>query len=504
MMYSLNEGDFTDKEKIFRKYIIIIFALFAIIIIAYVLFKYPRPGVADQGDFNRVMFASGLQLTDEDKNNPNLKRYLDYIITDYKMPDKGVPRMFIGIIGTTVSVFITIGGIICRMFGRQLFSTEYLAGVYCLVYLFSITIILKYINIKGKAKWIIVCLLTLFIFFDGNYLVWFNSLYGEPAMITTFMLYVASWVYYIYQKEVINKREKIFSKVILIFVTSFMFIGSKLQVISALPIVSLMFAKLIWDNRNILTWVKKGILLILFIILVVYPIDISLIHKPLSEDTNYNSVFYGILKDSKNPKQDLIDLGLNPDMVVEAGKNSYFPAKDYVKYIPHTEITEKEFYSKMGNGKLIKFYITHPLRLIQGMEYTAAHAFDTSTYLGKYKESYSETPIRKFDRFTAWSSLRLKYIPRKLIFIVLIYTIILLSSVLIYIRNKYNSEIKAKVELFWTILFISILQFPMSYMGNGQADTSKQLYLFNFTFDIIIFISILWCLNKLTRKNLKL
>ncbi|MBL4934437.1 hypothetical protein JK636_01545 [Clostridium sp. YIM B02515] len=488
----------------FRKYIFIIFVLLAIIIISYVLFKYPRPGVADQGDFNRVMFASGLQLTDEDKNNPNLKRYLDYIITDYKMPDKGVPRMFVGIIGTTVSVFTTIGGIICRILGRQLFSTEYLAGVYCLVYLFSIIMILKYINIKGKVKCIIVCLLTLFIFFDGNYLVWFNSLYGEPAMITTFMLYLSSWMYYIYCKEVLKESEKIFSKIILIFIASLMFIGSKLQVISALPVVSLMFAKLIWDNRNMLTWMKKSILLILLIILVAYPIDISLIHKPLSEDTNYNSVFYGILKDSKNPRQDLIDLGLNTDMVVEAGKNSYSPTKDYVKYIPHTEITEKEFYSRMSNGKLIKFYITHPLRLIQGMEYTAAHSFDTSTYLGKYKRSYSEVPIRKFDRFTTWSSLRLKCTPKKLVFIVLIYIIILASSILIYLRNRLNTEVKAKIQLFWAIFFISILQFPMSYMGNGQADTSKQLYLFNFTFDIIIFASVLWCLNNLIKKKIKL
>ncbi len=503
-MYRLNKENSIDKEKVFRKYIIIVFILLAIVIIAYVLFKYPKPGVADQGDFNRVMFASGLQLTDKDKNNPDLKRYLDYIITDYSMSDKGIPRMLAGVIGTTISVFVTIGGIISRILGRQIFSTEYLAGVYCLVYLFSITVILKYINIKGKIKCIIVGLLTLFIFFDGNYLVWFNSLYGEPAMITTFMLYLSSWVYYIYHKEVLNEKEKVFSKIILIFIASFMFIGSKLQVISALPVISLMFIKLIWDNRNILTWRKKGILLILLIILVAYPIDISLIHKPLSEDTNYNSVFYGILKDSKNPRQDLIDLGLNPDMAVEAGKNAYFPTKDYVKYIPHTEITEKEFYSRMSNGKLIKFYITHPLRLIQGMEYTAAHAFDTSTYLGKYKRSYSEIPIRKFDRFTAWSSIRLKYMPKRLVFIASIYTAILVCSILVYLKNRLNTEVKAKMQLFWAVLFISILQFPMSYMGNGQADTSKQLYLFNFTFDIIIFVSVLWCLNNLIKKKIKL
>jgi hypothetical protein len=277
-----------------------------------------------------------------------------------------------------------------------------------------------------------------------------------------------------------------------------------MQTISALPIILVLQCKALFENRKLLKGYQAGVFILLLVLLIEYPLQISIINKPLNKDTQYNSVFYGILKESKNPRQDLIDLGLNPDMAVEAGKNSYFPTKDYVKYVPHTEITEKEFYSKMSNGKLIRYYVTHPLRLIQGMEYTAAHAFDTSTYLGKYKRSYSEAPIRKFDRFTAWSSFRLRYTPQKLVFIVLIYITILAFSIFIYFRNKLNTGVKAKVQLFWAIFFISILQFPMSYMGNGQADTSKQLYLFNFTFDIIIFASVLWCLNNLIKKKIKL
>ena len=62
-------------------------------------------------------------------------------------------------------------------------------------------------------------------------------------------------------------------------------------------------------------------------------------------------------------------------MAVEAGKHSYLPADQYVKYVPRTEITEKEFYSKMSNGKLAKFYLTHPKRLIEGMQYPPVKHF---------------------------------------------------------------------------------------------------------------------------------
>ena len=55
-------------------------------------------------------------------------------------------------------------------------------------------------------------------------------------------------------------------------------------------------------------------------------------------------------------------------------------------------------------------------------------------------------------------------------------------------------------------MLIGAIQFPMPFVGNGQADTSKQLFLFNFIFDgllIIIFSSILFKIVDLIRLKLK-
>ena len=217
----------------------------------------------------------------------------------------------------------------------------------------------------------------------------------------------------------------------------------------------------------------------------------------ISKDTQYNSVFYGILNGSENPRQDLIDMGLNPEMALEAGKHAYLNKEEYVKYVPRTEITEREFYSKMNNGKLVKFYITHPVRFIQGMEYTADHAFFTGTSLGKYKRGYSEKPISDFNRFTKWSSIRSELLHKIIYFIVLVYLMMMGISLLNYIKNKESKEIKAKIQLLWGVMLIGVFQFPMPFVGNGQADTSKQLYLFNFVFDIMLVVSVFWCFNKI-------
>ena len=82
-------------------------------------------------------------------------------------------------------------------------------------------------------------------------------------------------------------------------------------------------------------------------------------------------------------------------------------------------------------------------------------------------------------------------------------------SVTTYIRNKFNPDKRIKSLLLLTLIFISGLQFPMPFVGNGQADTGKQLYLFNFIFDIF-FILILLCIlfkaidyikNKIIKKQ---
>lgn len=479
------------------KYLLIAFFVLAIGIVAYVLFQYPQPGVADQGDFDRVMGVSGLELRDQDKSNPDFKRFYDYTVTDYKISKVGFFQYLIRLAATSMAYLITTISFICKLLGQNTFKTGYLAVAYAAIYILAMIIILKYINFKSKLTRACLALISLFVFFDGNYLLWFNSLYGEPMMISTLLLFIASWIYYIHGENSLKKEENRVKGIIFIFVAAFLFLGSKMQVITAVPIILFMIGKLLWDNRKLIkrgSFIKLGIF---YFLIVIYPLQINLLNGAISKDTQYNSVFYGVLKDSKTPEQDLVDLGLNPEMAVEAGKHAYLDSSEYVKYIPRTEITEKEFYSKIGNGKLAKFYLTHPLRLIQGMEYTAGKTFYTSTSLGKYERSYSEEPIRSFNRFTLWSSFREGRLPKRLIFIVFIYAAVILSSAYNYRKNSEDLALKAKLQLLWAIMLIGVLQFPMPFVGNGQADTAKQLYLFNFIFDIILVVSVCWGFNKL-------
>ena len=162
----------------------------------------------------------------------------------------------------------------------------------------------------------------IFVALDGNYLLWFNSLYGEPMMIITLSLFIGAILNYINHKYAKKSEDKITRNIVYVLGSAFLFLGSKMQVVTALPFVIILLGKILWDNKDILSKKALAILLVLFTIVIIYPIKLSMVNTEISKDTQYNSVFYGVLNGSETPEQDLIDMGLNPEMAVEAGKHS--------------------------------------------------------------------------------------------------------------------------------------------------------------------------------------
>ena len=175
----------------YTKYIIGTFIIISVLLIAYILFKYPQVGVADQGDFDRVMGLSGLSLLDSDKMNPDFKRFYDYIVTDYKI-NTNMFTLLITLFGSSMGYLITFISYICKVLGQEVFKTQYLAIAYAIIYISSIAIILKNLNIKSKLKLTIVALVSIFVFMDGNYILWFNSLWraNDVMYIITILRYI--------------------------------------------------------------------------------------------------------------------------------------------------------------------------------------------------------------------------------------------------------------------------------------------------------------------------
>lgn len=492
--FYFKDGCMTSKGFIARHWVLI-WGLIALSIIVYVLFAPPRPGVADQGDFDRVMFVAGLELMPEDLNNPDFKRFLAYPVEEYKISEFNLLRLLNMPGATSIAYLISFLSMVCKILGQDNFRTMYLAMAYAIMYFTALCVLLRYIGFKSTWQQVLFSLTACLVFFDGNYLVWFNSLYGEPMMIVSLALYASAWVYYIHHRYVLKSEGKLFSKTIFISGAAFLFLGSKLQAISALPVILVMMAWLIWDNRRRFKKDQLWLLGLLGLLLIIYPLGFAYANRGINKETQYNAVFYGILKNSDHPAKDLTELGLNPDMAYDAGKHAFLDKQAYVKYVPHSPVTDAEFYPSISNLKLVRFYLTNPERLIEGMHYTASQAFTTSTFLGKYPQEFSQIPVREFNRFTWWSGLRGHYLPKNLGFILSVSAVFLLGTLIIYFRQRSTQEVKARIKVLWGLILIGLIQFPMPYVGNGEADTAKQLYLFNFVFDIILVVALCWFMH---------
>ncbi len=517
----------------------------ATVIAIFVLFVPPRPGVADQGDFQRMMDIAGLQETERSLAEPE-SRFYQYVKAEYNMTAVN-PLRFLGLVPSSSMIYpVMLAKTICKVAGLNHFNTGILATVYTALYIAAIWMCLCWTGIKRDPVKLFAIAATLVVMMDGNYLVWFNSLYGEPMMIIGLLLFSAAALY------TIKMNAAGFKGFLPLMICSFLFLGSKPQCITALPLVIIILIRifsmgksadhktkvnclpfrnnkssgrsgnqslkqtpdpLTINTSNTLSAVKashwkrgfascflKAVLPVA--LLSAYTIGFYLLqNNTCGVDTKYNAVFYGILKNSENQQKDLETLGLSGDLAVEAGKHAYLPRNEYTRYAPWSEMTQTEFNEKISNFKLVRFYLLNPLRLIDGMKYTASQSFQTGTFLGKYEKADIAEYTYVFRRFTFWSDFRSTVFPKNLWFIVLVYLAVFLVSAIEYRRQDCISRLRT--ELLWMIMAIGIFQFPMPFVGNGEADTAKQLFLFNFTFDILVIVACTWAFSKIFFSNIE-
>lgn len=465
------------KKKLFSAYDIF-FIVCAAAIFFFAVMLPPVRSVADQGDFERVMRPCGLDF-------PTGHEYSFYAWAErfFRMEFTRadlllyVPRLLMLVPSTAFIYPVTAAKLLCAPFGA--FDTRALAAVMFVWYTTVCLLLLRRARLKTPAAKITFICIFLIIFYNGVTLTIFNSLYGQSVIAASFMTLILASVCLFEDTERADVKKLVFFTI-----ASCLLLGSKLQCVAFAPFL---IAAVIYAARRS-NRMKIGILcaaVILWHGAGGYIINGS----GLNRDTQYNSVFYGILKDSTDSESDLISLGLDPDMAADSGKHAYLDASEY-KYPPRTEATEKMFYSKMSSLKLVKFYITHPSRFISAMEKTANEAFSNKINLGTFEKKYGFEAGKHSYRLTLWDDMR-SHLPQTLWFIVSVWCVFL-AAVIIKRKSRYAPALLA-------LLIVGAAEFAMPYVGNGAADIPKQLFVFNTIFDFMVCAAVYGALISLER-----
>ncbi len=452
----------------------------AALILTFILMLEPIIGIADNGDFQRIMASTGLGYLGES----NRDKYFGFIERLYSVND--IPLTLKGFYISTEIFLVKFAIFLNRLVkDNGIFDIRFLSIIYSVIFLFSIYLILKYSRPKSILTGLFLAFLLIAFFTDVGYISYFNSLYGESVSFTFLLLTIGTALCLV-------RLEKPSVWVLAGFFTASLFlIGAKVQNVLIAAVIILFGIRLRQIRKDRL-WRNTLLICVLLLSLSSAVIYLS-VPKGIKDCNKYQTVFYGILKDSPNPSKDLQELGLDPKFSVLAGTNFFMKDLPYNLKDP---AMEKELYDKISRGKILAFYIRHPLRYAEKLEKTANSAFTVRQEgFGNYEKAENTRFGQMSNSFGVWSSVKNSIIPHSLLFVVIFYILYLGILAMLHIRAKGNS-CKAYIEVFMVIALIGLIQFLVPVLGDGEADLSKHLFLFNVSFDMMLISGMSWSAGK--------
>lgn len=449
-----------------------------LVILSCLLLIRPITGVADNGDFARIMNSTGLYyLSDEPAD-----RYFGFVNrlygTGYAIPFGG------GYLSTELPLVLLAIYMCKSVLGTDLFDIRFLAAIYILVLSAAIFFAVRCGRKYAGYLWLIPVLLIVIIFCDIGYISYFNSLYGEPVSLV-FLLLMAGMALML----AVGEKPAIWM-LILFCIGAFFFAGAKVQNSPAGLLASLLCLRLAWLRKDVV-WRRISIVAALSVAAVSLTCYAS-VSKEIKVCNKYQTVFYGILRGSPNPAGDLEELRLDPSFAVLAGTN-YFMEK-YPIDIKTPEFKES-LYNKVGYANVAAFYLKHPRRFYQKLELAAENGFKLKQGFGNY-EKYPGIQYKQTSNvFGFWSDFKMKTLPHTLPFICAFYAAVLLVLIYEYKKTERFKE-HFFIEFMGAIALIGMMQFVLPIIGDGDADLSKHLFLFNISFDLLFATGLIYLALK--------
>ncbi|NJD01943.1 MAG: hypothetical protein FIA99_04960 [Ruminiclostridium sp.] len=464
------------KLKLVRPEIISAFASFFILV--YVLMLRPVIGVADNGDFARIMGSTGLHYITSGFD----ERYFGYVNREYGV---GIPIPFGGGYFSTEIFIVALAVYLSQsVIPSGIFDIRYLSFVYLVVFLAALFLIV--LGIRKKWRWAgwLAAAVSVLVFSDMAYISYFNSFYGEAVTLVFLLLTAGAGIF------LASSGKPRLWVLILFFLGAAFFAGAKVQN-SPAGLLAVLLGFSLTRLRKDTLW-KRTVVISAACVIAVSVLSYITISRDIKICNKYQTVFYGILKNSPDPAGDLRELGLNPEYKVLAGTNYFM--KDYPVDIRTPEF-KKEIDSKINHLKIAGFYLKHPERLLNKLEVAAFNGFKLKQGFGNYEKYPGVAYKTTANILSFWSNFKLITLPHTLLFTTVFFAGFVCVLVVEYLRNK-DLQVRLFMRILAFITLTGILQFVLPVIGDGEADLSKHLFLFNVCFDLMFAAAIVYCICK--------
>lgn len=446
-----------------------IFTLVFALVVSFILFVPPQIGIANSGDFGRIMEIFDLFYV------PDYSSFKHFYDT-FTFGRPGMGSQYNGYVATS-SIFIFFALAINKIF--TLFSNENVFYIYSLSLLYTITYIVGfylliktiYTQIVNKYVAAAISFIALIILTDSLFIAYFNSFFQEAGFVVCCLLFIACFLNY----------KSFFLDITLLTLIIF----SKEQ---NLLYLLLLFPIFIKYGVNL----KRILLAGIFLLLPFYVyININTYNKSIN---TFDGLFSGLLHNDTQEAgtQVLNQLNLDPRYAIFTGKE-YWGVIGELRASQNQEnyLLWQQALADSTHEKILQGYMHNPQKmLINSMDYLTLVQKDGpfAPNLGNYKVDQDEK--FRVTSFHIFSNLL------KNIGFVMLSNLVLCSLLIMYYFKTYKKDMGAKDEIAYSLVtittlnIISLIAIPISIFGSGFEEEVKHLFNVYFTESIILILTI--------------
>lgn len=427
-------------------------------------------GLADNGDFDRIMtwFTSGPVGIEPNWPAPDTqdwhRRFFNYWLPYWKLDFPGRADM------KSSALLLWLPGVWANY---HLVSphTLYLSNLSLFPkFLLVLYLLLMFYWIDGSGlgePGKIVLYLTLgipllMVFVNTDYVAYFNSFYCETASFIFLFIFLASLIF-LKRK---NTLPGYFSSI-----TSLLLLSTAKASTFYWPFIAVPF---IFSLRGFTRKPLPYIALLIFIIAILCFLSVLVTLPPdyIRLNNYYNSLFYGVLTFSQDPTARLVELGL-PDSIKYVGHSAYTTAGKEALSL---------FENKMSPFNTLQVILREPAIVFRITKYLWDNMQVVSLeYLGKLPPDDPQLPGLKPSLLSLWSQLKINYFPRG-------YALglaLLLYAAVSYYAIVRTSGICRELGIIGLVTAMgSLVDMYVAILGDGKWEIVKHLFLSNVLFDV--------------------
>ncbi len=444
-------------------------ALMTAILLLSLLFLSPVIGMADNGDFYRIMVGNGLYKLDRYETG----QYFSYFSKEYGLYQ--YYNEFASGFQSAQSPLIALGIALDKLFTGQdgIFDIRFQAAILSLYCVAAVYLITKYATLRAKGVYAyLIALIAVLIFADVGYLAYFNSFYAEGLAFVSFLSAVACAL--LLSGGWGNKM-----LLFIIFVANSLILVCSKQQFAPLGVLLGLLCLLLntpekdFSLRKRLNWTRRGFAALLAAAgILVY----ILIPREFVEINAYHAMTRGVLMTSENPEKALEDFNINPQYAL-LDKTIYYDRNPVIDV--RDPMLKDDFYTKVGFLPIAKYYVLHPGQLIAMLNEAvrSANAIRPES-IGNYEKGAGYDPGAQASYFSLYSTVKKAWVPKTAGFILLFFGSVLAAS--------YKDRQRTIILL--SVLLMGLSQIGVSIIGAGDADLAKHMFLYNVAFDVSAFI----------------